>query len=177
MGKKNSGRWMVYLLLGLLLLWPLQQLLSWAQSDDDGHEPIQLLYQVSLFQMELLNSYLNEASKSKETGELDLLKQSLYSSGYTHERLVLAVGKENLTELKSISQLMQIVLRLEIGGDRPLKAAEVQILQDAALQFKGIHASYEKLMSSRGSIISSQNEKIRKQDEELNHLIRKKLLE
>ena len=39
-----------------------------------------LLYQVSLFQMELLKSYLEEAAQSKDTEGLDAVGQALYSA-------------------------------------------------------------------------------------------------
>lgn len=177
MGRRLSGRMLVYMLMALLLIWPIQQMAGWFQPKEHQHKPIYMLYQVSLFQIELLNSYLSEASQSKSSRELDALKQILYSTSFTHERLALALDEDQLSSLSSISQLMQLVVRLQIGGERPLKSEEIKILQEAAMEFRGIYAAYEKLMSSRGSIITSQNELLEKHDKELAERIRKKLLQ
>jgi tRNA splicing endonuclease len=127
--------------------------------------------------MEMLSNYLQQTSGIQDTGGLDALKQSLYSASYTHERLVQAVGMDHLVPLASVNQLMQYILRLQVGGHRPLKAEEKQALQDSAAQFQDIYAIYEDLMTSGGSIISSQNEKLRKKDEALSDMIHKKLLQ
>lgn len=178
MGRKQAAaKWMVYAVIALLLIWPLQQTADWIRHQGEKQEPVHLLYQVSLFQMELLNSYLIEAGKSKETGELDNLKQSVYSAGFTHERLVLAVGTDELTSLACVTQLMQVIIRLQLGGERPLKTEEIKTLLDAAGKFKGIYESYGKLMSSGGGIVSSQNKELHKLDAELTEILRKKLLQ
>jgi hypothetical protein len=177
MGRRGSSKVVLYGIFLFLLIWPIKLVYDWAHAHGNTEEPIHLLYQVSLFQMELLNSYLNETGKITSTQELDSIKQSLYSAGYTHERLALAVGKDELSPITSINQLMQVVMRLQIGGERPLKTEEIKTLQEASKQFKELYASYEKLISSGGKIVSSQNEKLKKQDADLSELLRKKLLQ
>jgi hypothetical protein len=177
MRKRQAGRLTVYGLVLLLSIWPIWQVIDSFQSKMSNTNPTHLLYQVSLFQMELLSSYLQQTREIKDSAELESLKQSLYSANYTHERLALAVGSDHLAVLSSMNQLMQYVLRLQVGGHRVLKADEKQTLLDAATQFQDIYAAYGELMSSRGSIISSQQDKLIKKDESLSNMIRKKLLQ
>ncbi|MBP1995945.1 hypothetical protein J2Z66_007587 [Paenibacillus eucommiae] len=177
MKRRQAGKLAVYALVLVLLFWPLSQLLELFHTKTGSGDATHLLYQVSLFQMELLGGYLYQSSESADTAGLDGLKQSLYSAGYTHERLQLAVGTERLAPLLSVNQLMQYVLRLQVGGNRPLRAEEKQALQEASAQFQDLYDVYEALMSSGSSIISSQNNKLIKQDEAIDEMIRKKLLQ
>jgi hypothetical protein len=177
MRRRQAGRLTVYGLLLILSIWPIFQVIDLFQSKLSDANPTHLLYQVSLFQMELLSSYLQQSREITDSAQLDSLKQSIYSANFTHERLALAVGSDHMAALSCMNQLMQYVLRLQVGGHRQLKADEKQTLQDAAEQFQDIYAAYEQLMSSRGSIISSQQEKLAKKDESLSNMIRKKLLQ
>ncbi|WP_187273975.1 S-adenosylmethionine decarboxylase [Paenibacillus sp. N3.4] len=162
----------------LIIIWPVYQLLSMLGPHKEEHDATHLLYQVSLFQMELLNSYLSEAGQMKETGELNAIKQALYSAGYTHERLVLASGgNAYLTSLESLTQLTQYIQRLQVGGERPLKTDELQTLKEAGTQYKNMYSLYEKMMASSGRIVSSQNSKLIDADHSLTSMIRKKMLQ
>ncbi|MBD0381663.1 S-adenosylmethionine decarboxylase [Paenibacillus sedimenti] len=178
MKNKLARKAVVYCIVLFLVIWPIYQMVSMLGGGHEEHDAKHLLYQVSLFQMELLNSYLGEAGKIKDTAELDAAKQALYSTGYTHERLVLAAGgNEYLTSLNSLTQLMQYIQRLQIGGERPLKSEETQTLQEAANQYRAMYGIYEKLMASDGNVVSSQNAKLAELDNALATLIRKKLLQ
>ncbi|UJF32025.1 hypothetical protein [Paenibacillus hexagrammi] len=178
MKKKLLPKALFYVLVLFLIGWPLYQIFHTFGEPKEEHNAEHLLYQVSLFQIELLNSYLGQAGSLKDTSELDACKQALYSAGYTHERLVLAAGgSEKLDSLESIPQLMQYIQRLQIGGERKLKTEEIATLQETAEKFKRIYEVYEKLMSSDGQIITSQNEELTKADQDLSETIRKKLLE
>jgi hypothetical protein len=177
MRRRQAGKFVVYTLVLILLIWPVFQISGLFHAKGKDTDETHLLFQVSLFQMELLSSYLQQTDNVQDTRGLDTLRQALYSAGYTHERLTLAVGSDKLALLSSMNQLMQYVIRLQIGGQRPLKAEEKQTLHDAAAQFQDIYAIYEGIMSSNGSIISSQHEKLVKKDTSLSEIIRKKLLE
>lgn len=161
-----------------LILWPVYQLTQMLGNHKEDHDATHLLFQVSLFQMEILKSNLDTAAGSKSTNELDTLKQALYSAEYTHERLVLAAGGESeLTTLNFISQLSQYVQRLQLGGTRALKTDEAQTLKEAQKQYASMYEVYEKLMASDGGIISSQNAKLSELDGNLATFIRKKGLQ
>ncbi|MVP00509.1 hypothetical protein [Paenibacillus lutrae] len=167
----------VGLLLAGLLAWPLTSLYGYATRHEDNPDAERLLYQVSLFQIELLNRFLQDSAQPMDTRQLDSLKQTLYSASYTHERLVLALGKDNVNPLHSLPLFMQYILRLQIGGERALKAEEKNVLQEAAKLFAGLHEAYGKLMASSGSIVSSQSKTVSEIDEKLNSLLEKKLLQ
>ena len=75
--------------------------------------------------------------------------------------LVLAAGgSEYLTSLDSMTQLMQYLKRLQVGGERALKPDEIQVLKEVWLQYKSLYDLYEKIMASNGDIVSSQNTKL-----------------
>ncbi|MEW9700162.1 S-adenosylmethionine decarboxylase [Paenibacillus sp. SI8] len=178
MRRRLARKAAIYGIVLFLVIWPIYQVVQMLSSHKEEHDATHLLYQVSLFQMELLNNDLAEAGKAKDTAELNAVKQALYSAGYTHERLVLAVGgNEYLTSLNSITQLMQYIQRLQIGGERQLKPEELQLLQDSANQYKAIYQAYEKAMSAKGDMISSQNAKLAQLDAALATAIRKKMLQ
>ncbi|SDN57470.1 hypothetical protein SAMN04487897_103216 [Paenibacillus sp. yr247] len=178
MKQKMVRKTVIYSIVLFLIIWPVYQLTQMLGHHKEEHDATHLLYQVSLFQMELLKSYLEESAQSKNTDALDASKQALYSAGYTHERLVLAAGgSEYLTPLDSMTQLTQYLQRLQVGGVRALKPDELQTLKEAGLQYKSIYDIYEKIMASNGDIVSSQNTKLAELDRNLTAFIRKKLLQ
>ncbi len=128
-----------------------------------------------MFQMEMLNSYLLEAPRMKGTHELTNTKQALFTVMYTHERLVLAAGDGGLNPLASLSSLMQYIEKLQMGGERLLKPDELQVLGEAAKQFAQMYDGYGKVLDSRDSVISSQNDKMAKADKALKELLKKKM--
>jgi hypothetical protein len=146
---------------------------SHSERQDAG----KLLYQVSLFQMELLGSFLHDLDQMQGTEGLDLLRQAIYTANFTHEHLVLAYGEEELTPLSGLTQLMQYVVRLQIGGQRPLKAEEAQTLDQVRKHYDDLYDAYGKLMSPDHEIISSQNDRLLKTDKAMTELLRKKLLQ
>jgi hypothetical protein len=177
MAGRRGGRWIMVLILAVMLGWPAYQVYDWYGSHSGKHQAAFLLYQVALFQMELLNRYIGEAGKAADTSQLQGLKQAAYSAGYTHERLVLAYGQGRLAQLQGVPLLLQYLLRLEIGGDRSLRAEESQTLQELGKLFKGFYADYAKLLDSDKNIASSQNAKLAKSDAAMAALLRKKQLE
>jgi hypothetical protein len=177
MRRKIPSTIAIYGVVLLLLIWPSLQLYGLLQNKAEKADATYLLYQVSLFQMELLGSYLQQVGKLQDTGGLDALKQSLYAVEYTHERLVLAVGSDQLVQLDGINLLLQYTLRLQIGGQRLLKPEEKEILQDAANRIQDMYAIYGNLMSSAGGIVSSQNDKLGKLDKQFGQEVHRKLLQ
>ncbi|NOV04049.1 hypothetical protein GC097_29160 [Paenibacillus sp. LMG 31457] len=178
MRQKIIRKAILYSVVLFLMIWPVYQLSQMLGHHKEEHDATHLLFQVSVFQMELLKSNLEEAAQSKTTDELDGSKQALYSAGYTHERLVLAAGgADYLTPLSSMTQLTQYVQRLQIGGERALKPEELQTLKEAGLQYKSMYEVYEKIMASNGDIITSQNTKLAELDRNLTAFLRKKLLQ
>lgn len=166
----------VWLVLAMLIVWPMYRIYGYLNAQPKSYDAAELLYQVAQFEIELLNSALLEAGKAKTTGELDSLRLAAYSADFTHERLTLAIGENRLVRLSSIERLLQYVLRLQIGGSRTVKADEKETLERSAQLFKAIYEGYGKLLTPSGSPSSSQNEKLKKLDDELAELLKKKLL-
>ncbi|AEI44994.1 hypothetical protein [Paenibacillus mucilaginosus] len=134
-----------------------------------------LLYQVSLFQMERLNSYLLESAKIRDTAELDALRQAVYSAQFTHEHLAQAYREGEVAPLPSLQALMQYLLRLQVGGSRPLKAEEQQTLAEAGNLYSDIYTAYSELVSESGGVSGSGSGRMTEADEELAKLLKKKL--
>ncbi|MFK7694192.1 S-adenosylmethionine decarboxylase [Paenibacillus sp. HJGM_3] len=174
--KRLMRRGVVWLVVAVLIVWPAYRILHSLGSGDKRYDSTKLLYQVAQFQMELLSSALSESGKIKETEELNELRLIVYSANYTHERLVLAMGESKLTALRSLPELLQLLLRYQIGGERPLKPDETDTLNRAAGLFKPIFESYGKLLTSGGEVVGSADDKLHKADEELYAMLHKKLL-
>jgi hypothetical protein len=174
---KRKSRLLALVFVVLLVGWPVYHiyamLLGHSQKQDAGR----LLYQVSLFQMELLGSFLHDMDKLHDTDGLNPLRQAVYTANFAHEHLVLAYGDKEVTPLYGLSQLMQYVVRLQIGGQRPLKADEVQTLSEVQKQYADLYEAYGQLMSPQNSIVGSQNDKLVKSDKLITELLRKKLLQ
>lgn len=174
---KRKRRWALYLILMFFIVWPVYQIIGMVSAHTEKQDAGKLLFQVSLFQMELLSSYLHDIDKVKDTESLNPLRQAVYTANFTHQHLVLAYGEDVLTPLDSLSQLMQFVLRLQIGGQRPLKTDEVQALLEVRKQFDDLYDAYGKLLSSRNEIVASQNQRLQKDDKAVTELLRKKLIQ
>jgi len=176
------NRWgkklLLYAVLALLLAGAVRQLVHVAGARPEAQDAGYLLYQVTLYQIELLNSNASDAAAASDTKELLPLKMALYAAAYAHERLVLAEGGETkLAPLESLPLLQQYVERLQVGGSRPLKDEEQVTLQTVAAQLRGLYGVYAELMSSSHAVLSSKNEALHKADVELSALVRKKLLQ
>ncbi|MCR8629620.1 S-adenosylmethionine decarboxylase [Paenibacillus radicis (ex Xue et al. 2023)] len=175
---RRRRKLLFYVFLLLAGCWSLYQINSLIMgSHTEKQNAGKLLYQVSLFQMELLGSFLHDANQSQGTEGLDMLRQAIYTANFTHEHLVLAFGEDELVPLKGLTQLMQYVVRLQIGGQRPLKADESQTLEQVRKQYADLYDAYGKLMSTDHKIVSSQNERLIKTDKAMTELIKKKLLQ
>ncbi|WP_426448703.1 S-adenosylmethionine decarboxylase [Paenibacillus sp. S-38] len=173
--RRSRGKWFKYAIAAILILWPLLQIGELLGGRAPQERAEKLLYQVSLFQMERLNSYLLESAKIGDTAELDALRQAVYSAQFTHEHLTQAYREGEVSQLPSLQTLMQYLLRLQAGGSRPLKAEEQETLADAGRLYNGIYTAYSDLVSGSGSVSGSRNGELVEADEELDRLLKKKL--
>lgn len=174
--RKKGSRWVVPLLAVFVLGWGFYLIMGGVSLQKGKQDASYLLYQVSLYQMQLLSVSIGEVSKLKDTGQLNALKQAAYSAQYTHERLALAMGKNNLKELQSLQQLLQYILGLQMTGTRGIKADEMKTLQEAGAGLKNITENYGKLLNSAHQVLPSQNEKLEKVDKALVEALKKKQL-
>ncbi|MFH5182209.1 S-adenosylmethionine decarboxylase [Paenibacillus sp. TAB 01] len=169
-------KWLLYGLLLFLAGWPAFQIYEMTAGHAEKEDAGKLLYQVSMFQMELLSSFMQDVGK-KDTGSLNELRQAVYTANFTHDHLVMAYGDDRLTPLNGLSQLMQYVIRLQIGGNRPLKPDESQTLVQVSELFAEMYDAYGQLLSSSNKIVSSQNDRLLEADKAMQELLRKKLLQ
>ncbi len=176
MGKRKSGRWLTMIALAAVIGWPTYQLYDWISAKRETRDAAQLLYQVALFQIELLNSSLQSAAGATNTEQLNALKQAVYSAEYAHERLVLAFGEDRLTALSSMAEMMQWIMRLQLGGSREIRPEETGALKETGVSFKALYDTYASLMSSGGEVIPSKNDDLIRIDRELTGLLRGKRL-
>ena len=179
MFRSNGKKKLLALLLLLVLGWSLYRL--FAMNDDgagaEQGDAVKELFKVSFFHIELLSGLWQEAGKTDDAEELDLLKQAAYAANFTHGRFVLAMGTGQVTSLESIPLLLQYILKLQISGDKKLNEAERKVLDDTAALFKQIEETYEMLLSERETVISSQNEQLQSIDRDIAEMLREKLLE
>lgn len=169
----------IIILLGLLIIvvWPIYQLKDLFTSNVEKQDAFKMLYQVSLFQIEMLSSYLNEAVRAQHTEQLHALKQAAFSANFTHERYVLAVGSNKLNNLESVSAIMKYVLRIQIGGQREVKGVERETLQEVSRAFRDVYNTYQTLLDSSDRIISSKSHDLKQMDREIFDYLGEKLLE
>ncbi len=137
-----------------------------------------LLYQVSLFQVELLSNFLQGAVRSGKTGgHLDALRNAAFSVSYTHERLALAHGEGRVPPLESAAAIMQYVTGLQIGGERSFKKEEAAAVKAASDRMLRIYETYGLLLTKNGEVAASQAKRLKELDQELAAYIKQQLLQ
>jgi hypothetical protein len=178
MGKIKLSKLLTIVVSLLLIVWPLYQIYKEFNAHSEQKNGVHLLYQVTLFQMELLNSALADSAAWTETQQLNILKQAAYSVNYTHERFTVLIGIDKLAALQSVSRMMDYIGRLQIGGNRLIEPEEKQSFQDAGKLYKQLYEAYNHLMASNAvDIATAQNAKIKKLDRTLSDFFSKKLLQ
>lgn len=178
MGKIRPARIISGIVIVFLLVWPLYHISGMLQQDRSKHDAAYLLYQVSLFQVELLSNLLGEAEKASHTGQLSALLQTAYSVNYTHERLLLALNENSLAKLESLPQLLQYLMRLQLGGERVMKQEELDTLAEVREGYNTIYENYAKLMrDNKRKLSASANDNVKKTDQALAELIKDKLIQ
>jgi hypothetical protein len=177
MRRLHISRWLLLAMTALVFGWPAYQVYDWMKGRTHHHGAEVLLYQVGAFQVELLGSLLNDSAQSTAAEKLDALKQAAYTASYTHERMTAAFGPDRLTDIACFSQLLQYIMRLQIGGPREIRPDEAETLKEAALSFKELQETYRGLLASDGTVIASQNERLKEADKTVTELLRKKQLE
>lgn len=176
MRKKPWGAAVLILLAGWMVLLPLWQLADWAKIKREKGDAVQQLYEVAQFQMELLGSTMNEAAAVKTSGQLNEWKRAAYSAAFTHERLVTASAGEALPgKLESMEMLLQWIMRVQLGGERPLKPEELELMKEVAKRYKALFEAYGRLRDKDGDPVSAAAGELTRADRELADVLRKKM--
>ncbi|OPA80326.1 hypothetical protein BVG16_06220 [Paenibacillus selenitireducens] len=153
---RGKGKLFIFVLLFLLIVWPSYQLYQVFGGSDHREDAGRMLYEVALFQMGLVQSSLTEVASMSNTGQLDAVKLAVYSANYTHDRLVLAYGKDKLKPLDAFNKMLEFITSAQIAGYRPLHAEEKQMLQEVKKLFGELYEAYAQLITSNGHVISSE---------------------
>jgi hypothetical protein len=178
MGKMKGSQTLFLVAASLMIGWSLNSFFHLFESTKVQQSGSHLLHQVVIFQLELLSLSFNESANLKSTQELNILKQAAFSVEYTHERFLLSLGSNKAVALHSMTRLMDYILRLQMGGDRPLKPEEIKVFQDVEKLVKQLSQDYAKLMTSYDDrIIASENDKVIKTDEVIVEFLSRKLLQ
>jgi hypothetical protein len=179
MGKMKGSQNLFILLVSLMLGWTLNSVYHVMNSSEEKQNDSHLLYQIVVFQIEMLNNTFVDIANLKSTQQLTVLRQMAYSVDYTHERFLISLGSDKTVELSSLKRMMDYILRLQIGGDRLLKSEEIQIFVDTSLLFKQLYEEYAKLMldHEKNGVVASQNGKIHKVDQDITKIFSRKLLQ
>ncbi|WP_240463707.1 S-adenosylmethionine decarboxylase [Paenibacillus apiarius] len=154
-------------LLFILLIWPAYQLYGLLHPHAGKENPMIMLYEVAHFQMNLLNGAMQEAKRYDTATPLNKVKLIAYSTVYTHERLVKAVGAKKLASLSGLNRFVEFVTVLQMSGERQLTDTEQEILGNAADHIATMYESYGHLVNSSGQIISSKNDELHEAEQQL----------
>jgi hypothetical protein len=167
---------LIWLTIVLLASVTFYQTYDWYRAKTDRTDAAYYLYQVSLFDLQMLAGTLAEAGKLTDTSQLDALREAAYSAQYSHERLARIYAKENMAALDSYKELLQFVLGLQLGGPQAIKPETAKTMRDLSGLYREMSADYAKLLSARHEIISSENAKLVKIDGDIVKLLRQKQL-
>jgi hypothetical protein len=167
---RRRPRSLLLILLLLIGIWTAVQFVQTLKGQEPAADARILLYEATLFQIELLDGTASVAGKTKSTAELESLKQAAYSAQYTHSKLAEAWGS-GLPELASASRLVEWIVRVQIGGDRALNEDEKELLAALGPHFQQLHTAYAGMISVGGQLIGSNVDEVVKADQEIAALI------
>jgi hypothetical protein len=102
------------------------------------------LFDVARFEAEMVTHQLNGASRSETTEDLDRLLQALYAFRYAHTNLSKATN-EGVPLLESDSELIDLIFRWQLGGERGLNEAELGLLSRVYERYQEIYNEYRTL--------------------------------
>lgn len=176
MRTQRSGKWFIRVTLVILVGWPLYQLYSLIDARMDREDAAKLIYQISVFQMDLLHKAAADSERVQTTDQLNGLRQAIYTADFTHQRLVLAFGKDKITGLDCLSDWMNLLLRLQVSGSRELRKSERETIRELSEKFEQMYEAYGELLASDGRVVGSKNGDLKKLDHSISELCRKRLM-
>ncbi|MFU1797259.1 hypothetical protein ACM1RC_25570 [Paenibacillus azoreducens] len=166
--KRKKTRDLLFMgMLLLLLMILVYQGFRMMRPHTERADAEQMLYEVSLFQMQVLSTSLIDAASSENTSELNALKLAAYSASYTHDRLAKSLGSGNLYAFPALGGLVDAIQTWQIGGNRPLSEGEKGLLHEYTEIFSGTLEPYRQLLSGSGQVISSKNDELEKAGKKL----------
>lgn len=171
--RRRAVRLLITILPVLMVFLGAYQLYDLYASRNAHQHASRMLFEASYFQIELLSRFMSEASSAKFSSQLDALKHAVYSASFVHERLTRAYPAGQVDQLESLEAMMQFVLHLQIGGDRPLKDTETQLLQELDPLLAELSEAYAGMISQDGKVTRFQSNLVRDLDDKLLNLLRR----
>lgn len=158
-------------ILFMLLIWPSIQLYHVLSPKTEASDPLNMLYEVAQFQMNMLKGSIQEAKRYNSTETLQKVKLVAYSASFAHERLVRAVGAEKLPELPSISRFVEFITLLQLNGDRPLSDGEKELINAFADAIAKMYDSYSHAYHSSGQWVASKLDELKTLDQQISNVM------
>lgn len=172
MRRRKSRDLLFVILIALLVIILAYQAYRMMRPQASHADAEQMLYEVSLFQIQVLNTSLLDTADAANTGDLDALKLAAYSAAFTHERLMKSLGKDKLYSFPALNGLVESLTTWQIGGKRPLSDAEKELLGSYSEVFSGVVEPYQQLLSESGHVIASRNDELETAGKRLEALVK-----
>jgi len=152
-GRKRVGRAVFWIIPAVMTVWMTYQLYSLFESRQVRQDAARMLFEASSFQIELMSRFLSEAVNARVSSQLDSLKNAVYAAAYVHDRFASVFPPGQIDDLASLKMLLQYLMHLQIGGDRPLKEEEKSLLQQMEPMYKQLAEAYAGMMDEKGRLI------------------------
>ncbi|GIQ70202.1 hypothetical protein XYCOK13_30260 [Xylanibacillus composti] len=174
---RQKAKALFYVLLFILIGWPIVQMYQVYVAKPEQENATVLLHQVSMFQLQLLQSVTTEAAGAGSTGSLNSLQQAAYTMQFVHQRLELAAGKGKVAGLEALADFQQYLLSLQITGNRALRPEETQVLERMNKFVGSLQPIYGRLITDEGKVSKPANEELAQADEAMRQFLQEVLLE
>lgn len=172
LSRKRAGRifiWTIPLLLAVLGAYQLVDLYAGKAAHENASR---MLFEAANFQIEMMSRFMSEAKGVRTSGQLNSLKNAVYSAAYVHDRFANSFPAGQIDRLESLDELLQYVLHLQIGGDRPLKEEEREIMLEAEPLLAELAEVYAGLMTEQGKLNRYERGLLRDLDDRLLHVLK-----
>lgn len=171
--KRKKNRDILFLCVILLLIGSLvyQGYRIFNPQHEEQEDAGQMLFEVVHFQMEILNSSLMDVIHMDTTEQLNGLKLAAYSAHFGHERMVKTFGENDLNRLPAIEELVNKITSWQIGGERPLRQNERDILVEYSTSFADLLPIYSLLVDGSHHIVKNQANQLDQLGQKLDKLI------
>lgn len=172
MNRRQVGRLIIGFIPILMIIWGSYQLYDLYASKHTHQNATRMLFEASSFQIELMSRFMSEAVSARMSSQLDSLRNSVYSAIYVHDRLASAFPAGQIDDLASLKEILQYLLHLQIGGERPLKQEEKSLLNAMDSLCKELAEAYSGMMGTNGKLKRYERGMVKELDDKLLKLLK-----